>query len=306
MQNVLVTGAAGYLGRELVSQLMDKPLFDVYAFVNNKQMALQVLPNLNPEKIFDHTDRKSANIPFSNTDILVHCAFSRKSDGVELSRSLEFCRSFISEAIGKQVSRIINVSSQGVYGQSNPPLWHEKMQVAPTSLYALAKYASEQIIITLGNSSSDVYFTNLRIPGLTGGKSGLKPEVTSRFVSNVLKGQNIRIKGGKQVFSNMHVEDAASAIVALLSTDGKQWQNTYNIGNKWQHSIMEIAQMVLNIAPDFVSHNVKIQLEKADISLNSGMDSDRFRKFAKWEPQYDMKDIIRSLFNYLKDKSLTN
>jgi len=304
MQKILITGAAGYLGRELISQLMNHPAYDVYAFVNSKQKAIEVLQNIDPEKIFDHTDRKAAAIPFSQSDVLVHCAFCRQSDGPILSESLTFTRSFISEAIDNDVSKIINISSQGVYGQINPPLWHEDMQPAPTSMYALAKYASEQIVNALGDTSSDIYCTNLRIPGLTGGKPGLKPEVTSRFVSNVLNGQNIQIKGGKQVFSNMHVEDAASAIIALINTDASNWDSTYNIGNDWQHSIMEIAQMVLEVAPNYVSYSNKIKLEKADILLNSGLDSRKFKEFTKWTPKHDMKNIIHSLYSYLKENEL--
>lgn len=304
MQKILITGAAGFLGRELIQQLINHSGYDVYAFVNNKQKAIEVLRDLDPEKIFDHTDRKAAVIPFSQTDVLVHCAFCRQSDGSKLSESIAFTRSFIQEAIKNNVFKIINISSQGVYGQSNPPLWHEDMQPAPTSMYALAKYASEQIVNALGNASSGTYCTNLRIPGLTGGKRGLKPEVTSRFVSNVLNGLSIQIKGGKQVFSNMHVEDAASAILAILPTDASNWDRTYNVGNDWQHSIMEIAQMVLDTAPDFVSYNTKIQHEKANISLYSGIDSRRFRGFTQWTPKHDMKDIIHSLFIYLKENEL--
>jgi nucleoside-diphosphate-sugar epimerase len=123
-------------------------------------------------------------------------------------------------------------------------------------------------------------------------------EIVSRFVTNAINKEPIKIIGGKQVFSNMDVRDAASGILALIKTDRKKWKKVYNLGCEWRHSIIEIAEIVKEIAKEY-NKNVKIVIEEKDVYLDSGMDSTLFYKDTGWKPKYNMKDIVKNLFDYL-------
>lgn len=176
--------------------------------------------------------------------------------------------------------------------------------MATESIYGFSKYASE----LLGNNIAimtkhQTKITNLRLASLTGGKEGLKLEVISKFVDKALKSETIEIIGGKQVFSYMDVRDAGAGIIALLSMNPEKWKEIYNLGSNKRYNILDIASLVAEVAKEYTDNPVRIQIEEKDIYLDVGMDASMFYKDTQWGPQYDMKDTIKSLFEFLIAKS---
>ena len=300
-QGVLITGAGGFLGGELIRQLSEKKDYEIFALTSNKEKVMTEFSCIKQLFCFDIDDMKSGKIPWNKVDILVHCAFARASKGSELAKSLNFTNELFIEVVENKVPSIINISSRSVYGQLNKPLWIEKTPVEPDSLYALAKYTTELLTSNIKNiSKNNILATNIRLSSLIG--NGLSERIVNKFVEHALKGETIRIIGGKQVFSYMDVRDAAAGIIALLSVNPQEWKEIYNLGNNKQYSLIDIANLVAEVGKNYVEESIKIEIEEKDICLDDGMDSSLFYMDTKWRPQYDMKDIIESLFKYLSHK----
>ena len=145
-----------------------------------------------------------------------------------LAESLEFTKALF-QAV-KIAFSYINISSQSVYGRSQPPLWTEKTPVSPEppdTLYALAKYASELLALSICNTrNSKTAVTNLRLASLSG--RGMDERLTSRFVKSALEGKPIKLIGGKQTMA-YGCSGAADGIIALMSADTSKWKNVYNL-----------------------------------------------------------------------------
>ncbi|WP_459201912.1 NAD-dependent epimerase/dehydratase family protein [Methanococcus sp. CF] len=302
---VLITGAGGFLGSELIAQLSTKTNYKLMALTSEKEKLLNRFPYLDL-KIYENNEFEFGQIPWNNVDVIIHCAFARGyKSNQEIASSLKFTNCLFNNASVNGVSGIINISSQGVYGQEFPPLWKEDVMVSPDSIYAFAKYSSEllleNIALTGGNKTR---CTNIRLSSLTGGNVGLKPELISKFVNNVLNSELIRIVGGKQVVSYLDVRDAADAIISLLSTDWSIWKQVYNLGSNQQYNIVEIGELVAEIGKKYTGKYTPINVDKKDVFLNVGMDSGLFYNDTGWMPKYDLESTINSLFEYLMRESI--
>jgi nucleoside-diphosphate-sugar epimerase len=163
-------------------------------------------------------------------------------------------------------------------------------------LYALAKLSSEIIIQSVFNSVRNIHFTNIRLAGLVGKE--LKDRITNKFINNAINGKPLNITGGKQQFSYLDVHDAADGIIALLKTPPEVWKTVYNLGYLKSYGILEIAELVTQVAKKFNCPEVKINLNKADGSLHAEIDSTLFYNDTNWKPMYDMKATIDSIFRY--------
>lgn len=299
---VMVTGAGGFLGAELIKQLIDNTNTNIIALTSKTKKLNRKFISNNKITINSFNDLYDDNINWPHINIVIHLAFARSQEGRLLANSLNITKDLMILAYKREIEGFINISSQGVYGQSNKPMWKETTKVDPDSLYALAKYSSELLLSCIKKFSSIHYVTNIRLPGLTGGKEGLKPEIVSRFVNNVIRGKPIHIVGGHQIFSNMDVRDAASGIIALLKVPFEKWDNIYNLGHEKRYSIMEIAEVVKKVAPKYTKNEVIIEIEEKDIYLNSGMDSTLFYETTGWKPKYDLEATVESIFDYFIKK----
>lgn len=297
---VVVTGASGFLGMKLARSLIAKGLSVIAVARNVEALEEKLSDILQQIKIVD--SENIDKIPFEQVDYVVHCAFTRSSTGHEIASSLFFQQQLIKHiANADSTANLINVSSQGIYGRNTPPPWKESIQPDPDYLYALGKFSAEVICDSLALVGAN--YTSLRLAGITGAFDGLKPEVTSRFVTSALKGLPIEIHGGTQVFSSIDLEDVVDGIVSLINnTDPNMWDRVYNLGNLQSYSIVDIANTVKKVAPDFVNKEVDIRILETDepIRVNAGMDSTALYALTNWTPKKSLEQTVLELFKFLQ------
>lgn len=296
---IMITGAGGFLGGELLNQIIEDT--DYFAVAITSQ----------PHKLYDKFGKKRLvcysfedinknAINWKDIDVIVHCAFARSYDAKSLAEAIKITNNLFVTAKEMGVKSIINISSQSAYGQINKAPWKEDFSLSPDSLYAMAKYSTEKLLENVIYNES-IWGTNIRLSSLLG--VGFDVRLVNKFVIQALKEEPIKIVGGNQKLSFMDIRDAASGILALMKTDCKKWKKVYNLGCEWRHSIIEIAEIVKEIAKEY-NKNVKIVIEEKDVYLDSGMDSTLFYKDTGWKPKYNMKDIVKNIFNYLlEDKN---
>ena len=118
------------------------------------------------------------------------------------------------------------------------------------------------------------------------------------FVQNSINGQPIKIIGGKQTCSFIDVRDVATALSIIIDKSGEEsFQTVYNLGTNSIFSISQIANIIKEISKEY-GKNVEIIKEEKDIRQDVGMDSSLFMHSFNWKPAFDMKAMIRSLFEY--------
>jgi nucleoside-diphosphate-sugar epimerase len=297
MKTILITGASGFLGSELVTQLSQDTNYQIIALSRNKEKIKTQFQHIDRCICYSVDEWKQGKLPMDKVDTVIHCAFARSFTGFELSSSLLFTTDILEFATTHKVSSFINVSSRSVYGQNDNLPWTEKTPAMPDNLYALAKYSSELLTnSTTFLSNNQIYSTNIRLAGLTG--LGYDDRITSKFVHKAFNNNPIIIVGGKQTFSYLDVRDAAEGIISLLKIPAYEWERTYNLGHTECYTITDIARIVSDVSKQYIKTSVKIEIQEKDVFLYSKMDSNLFYQTTGWWPKYDMKAIIESLFSY--------
>ena len=296
---ILVSGAGGFLGSQLIGQLLAKGSYEVLAYTSQKEKLINRFNNNKALKTYDYEDWKNGLIPFGEIDLLINSAFARTSDGKDLASSLDFTNDFMTDAAREGIGGIINISSQSVYSQQRQEAARENTLVIPESLYAVTKYATELLVKNICESSN-VPYSNLRLGSLVG--KGFDLRLTNRFIKSAINGETIKIFGGKQIISYMDVRDAADGLIALASVDPKKWRPVYNFGVEERYKLPQVAELVKKIAAEFISNEVNIEVNEGPDFLNLSMDSSKFYEDTSWTPKYNMERIIRDIFEDLYDK----
>ncbi len=292
-RTVLVTGAGGFLGNEIIKQLAEDIRYKVFALDLTKVS----IEELRDYQIFDYEDWINRKIPLQKIDCVINCAFARSNNGQNLSESLEFTKDFFQEAKKQKVKSVINISSQSLYGPPFNPLWTEKTPVTNDSLYALAKYSTELLAEGIfDNNESKTYYTNLRLSSLIG--IGFDQRLTNKFVKNAINGDVIEIVGGQQILSFLDVRDAANGILSLLLTNPEKWDKIYNLGSELRYSLSEIVNIVKSVGENYIKDSIEVRIEQKEIKMESGMDSSKFYSFTNWKPRYNLESIIEHLFEW--------
>lgn len=294
--NVLITGAGGFLGNELIRQLL-KTTHVVYALSSDKEQIKTRFSN--KCHAFSIKEWEDGELPLDKIDVVIHCAFARAYDFVSLKKSLDFSK----EIFSNSGYNIINVSSRSVYGQNPQTPWCETTEAQPDNMYAFAKYTTELLIGMKYNLNESSNYTNIRLAGLVGKE--LEDRVINKFIDVAISTNTISIKGGKQQFAYLDVRDAAAGIIALLDIKPEEWKTIYNLGNINSFSIIDIAETVKEIAKEFIEEEVIINIEKTDATLYADIDSTSFYEATNWKPKYDLKAMVRSIFKYkIKNQKL--
>lgn len=294
---ILLTGANGFLGGKLVKRLIDTTNYSIIAAASCEEKIKQMLSR-------EDVKFKSRVIPISNEKLLndeydlsniyaaVHMAFSRRMrTDAEIASSIDFSVAVFNKLYCSKVNNIIYLSSAGVYGNTKM-MRYEETPPAPNSLYTMAKYAAEKIFDAYFEGCKDINRTCLRLGSV------IQSQNLVQTLSKQAKEEKIiRLRGGKQEFKYIDVDDAVEAIISLLKYT-RLWAPVYNIcTNEQPLNLIEIAQIIVRLARQRGYGEVEIQLDEQPIEIWSQTDASRIMADTGWRPQYNMEQMIERVFD---------
>lgn len=290
-KTVLVSGASGLLGNELVTQLLNNTNHTVIALTSQPgQIEKQFTDgNITILNVYNWTQYMERN----QIDVFVNCAFPRSSDPNQLAKGLTFTEDIVKKASYLGIKNIINISSQSVYSQKEKDITDENSEIAPESLYGIAKYACERIVASICEQKK-VNYSNIRLASLTGPNFDVR--MTNRFVKMAIESEPITINGGDQLISYLEVRDAAEALIKMVEIDKCEWEKQYNLGNNNSFSLNELIEVIKTTGREYGVHNIEVVYKEDNSNFNNSLTSDLFYQEFNWKPKYYVEEMVKELF----------
>lgn len=251
MQNILITGGAGFIGRHLADHLASRDDTEVTVIDNE---SLGDRKHLDLSKVrFVHGDlasRDDLRAALEGQDAVVHLAAdTRVMDSIENPQ-----HNFDNNVIGTfnllelsrelGVQRIVAASTGGaILGDVEPPV-HEEMAPKPTSPYGASKLMLEGYLSAY-SSSFGVSGCALRFSNIYGPRSFHKGSVVAHFFKQILSGEPLVVYGdGSQTRDYLYVGDLVEAIRAALESDV---QGAYQLGSGRPTTLNELIEVMRTV-----------------------------------------------------------
>ena len=308
-KKVLVTGCAGFIGSNLVENLIEKN-YEVIGIddlstgrmenlkgmdfrfvrgsVNDKKLLMEILPDI------DYVLHQAA-IPsvFRSIDDPVKSNYAN----VDGTLNLLVC------ARDSKVKRVVYASSSSVYGDSIELPKKEDMKINPISPYALTKYCGEQYC-RLFNDIYGLETICLRYFNVFGPRQDPNSEysaVIPKFIRLMLNGRRPVIYGdGLTSRDFTYIENIIEANILALNAPKNSCGAAYNTAccertslNKMVETINEL--LGSNLEPKYDKERVgDVKHSLADIS--------KAGKYLNYKPKVLFKEGIRKTVEWYKNK----
>lgn len=322
MQNILVTGGAGFIGSNFIRYLLHsgsavqlvnldaltyagslKNLTLIasdarYTFVHGNICDSALVPHLLRQHKIDTVVHFAAE---SHVDRSIHNPGQFITTNVVGTQTLldACCQVWLEEkTVPLAEVRFHHVSTDEVYGtlKPNDPAFSEATPYAPNSPYAASKASSDHLVrayhhtyglpVTVTNCSNNY------------GPYQFPEKLIPLIILNALAGKPLPVYGdGQQIRDWLYVEDHCEAIWLVL-TQGRIGE-TYNIGGNNQPSNLEIVRQLCGLLDQLVPHSmpheslIRFVADRPGHDRRYAIDLTKIQTELGWQPRESLTTGLR-------------
>ena len=316
MKKVIVTGGLGFIGSNLIKILNQKKFFVInidkvsyasnnkniptniqnYKFykenINNKNFIIRILEKYRPSLLFNlaaetHVD-KSIDGPksFINSNIL----------GV--FNLLEAIRMY------NKKLKLINVSTDEVYGDINKLSSKENDAYNPSSPYSASKASGDLLIKS--------YIRTYNLPAVITnccnnyGPNQYPEKLIPTIIYKIIRNETIPIYGnGKNVREWIHVNDHCEALIKI-AINGKIGES-YNIGSGVKIENIELMNKIISIFKKINTNqknkiNFHFVKDRPGHDFRYSLNSSKLKTELKWKCKINFNEGLKDTINWYIDK----
>jgi len=310
---LLVTGGLGFIGSNFILKLLNEPSefeivnVDAELYGADRRNLSEIQNNEKYEFVKGNiTNKRLMEEIISKCDLVVNFAAESFVD-----RSISDANPFlvsnirgaftILDIITKQKKRMLQISTDEVFGSLPSGTATEESKFNPSSPYAATKAAAELLM----NSYRITYGSDVIITRCTNnyGPRQFPEKLIPKTIILAKQGKKIPIYGkGKNVRDWIHVDDHCDGVLSSL-LDGKSGQ-TYNISGNNEVDNTTIVKMILDImgkSEDLIEYVE----DRPGHDFRYSMSSSKISKELGWKPKISFKEGIEKTIEwYLNHEEL--
>ncbi|MCC7355274.1 MAG: SDR family NAD(P)-dependent oxidoreductase [Anaerolineae bacterium] len=301
---ILVTGGAGFIGANLVRQLLGRghqvTVLDNLA--TGKQEYLAGLPvefikgDILDVDLVNQVVRGHAGIVHlaAQTGVPGSLADPRRDCEVNVTGTLNLLEAVRATADDRQQTvRLVFASSNAPLGRQTPPATEDKAPL-PISPYGASKLAGEAYCLAY-HGSWWLGTVVLRFGNVYGPFSAHTESVVAKFCKDILAKGALTVDGdGRQTRDFIYVEDLCRAV--LLALESSVSGEVFQIATSVETTILELAESVRRVA----GQDAGIEYgpaRQADIRENYSAIA-KARALLGWEPRVSLADGLRETWRW--------
>ena len=314
--NILVTGAAGFIGSNFVRMLIGRGeqakiiALDKLTYAGNLANLQDLMKD--PRLTFlrgDICDEQFIAKLFKEHGIthVVHFAAeshvdrSILSSGPFIQTNVVGTQVLLDAAKANSVERYLQVSTDEVYGtlpEDQPDVkFTEETPLAPNSPYSASKAAGDCLVRS--------YFHTFHMPVLITrcsnnyGPYHFPEKLIPLFVTNLMEGKKVPLYGdGLNVRDWLYVEDHCDAIWTVLRK-GKPGE-VYNIGGNNELTNRRITEVVLREMGKDWDASVQYVKDRPGHDRRYAIDAGKIKRELGWEPRHRFEEAIKTTIAWYK------
>lgn len=306
---VLITGGAGFIGSNFIRHILNK--YPSYKVVNLDKLTYSGnLENLrdveqNPNYRFikgDICDSRMVDSAGKDCNVIINFAAESHVD-----RSILEPESFIRtdvygtytllEAARKyKIKRMVQISTDEVYGSIKKGSFKETDPLNPSSPYAASKASADLLCLS--------YFTTYKLSIIiTRSSNNFGPyqypeKLIPLFVTNTLEDRPLPLYGnGMNVRDWLYALDNCQAIDLILHKG--EIGEIYNVGADNERTNIEITQAILKILKKGEDLIKKVK-DRLGHDRRYSLDSSKIRKLG-WKPEYNFEEALRKTVDWYRN-----
>ena len=312
IENLLVTGGAGFIGANFVRMVLDEQPgtrvvnLDKLTYAGNLENLAGYTDN--PDHIFIKGDIGDADlvaklIDEHSIDAIINFAAESHVDrslvepGVFIQTNVQGTLTLLKIALEKNIERFVQVSTDEVYGSlGEEGLFTETTPLSPNSPYSASKASADMLVAAFGHSWGLKY--NITRCSNNYGPYQFPEKMLPLMINNALNDKPLPVYGdGLYVRDWLYVYDHCTAIWKVLTEAAPQ--TIYNIGGNNEKTNMEVIGSILDHLgkPKSLITHVK---DRPGHDRRYAIDSSKIMSELGWTPTVTFEEgLIRTIDWYL-------
>ena len=308
MIKFFISGGAGFIGSQLCEKIYSSfpsaqlIIYDKLTYAGNLKFLDKIIRSNRVKFIKgDIIDYKKYSKYLKNINFAINVAAESHVDR-SFKNSLLFTRSntlgahtFVQSCIENNVKKILQVSTDEVYGQTLKGQKNEQSLMNPTNPYSASKAAAEIIINSYKFFESDKILT-VRGNNIYGVRQFPEKLIPSCIV-NLIKNKKIQLNGdGKHERCYLSAKDFAAGIVLLLKKNEK---GIYNIGNDMYYKNYQVAKIICGLMKKNYKDNVVFIPDRPFNDRRYSISINKIKKLG-WSPKNQLVKDLPGIINWYK------